>query len=86
MDMSAVLFSRADLRHETPPPHTHTPCCLPACVVCVVCVPCVPPRYSWLDPEAIPVMVKLQLFNMETGQLEASFPQGFWTFVAQVCD
>jgi hypothetical protein len=29
-------------------------------------------------------MVKLQLLNLETGQLEAAFPQGFWTFVAQV--
>jgi hypothetical protein len=48
-------------------------------------VPCHPPhsRYCWLDPDNC-VMVDLALLNMETGQLEAAYPEGYWQYIAGV--
>jgi hypothetical protein len=40
-------------------------------------------RYAWLDCDFC-TFVQINLYNMETGGFEASYPEGFWAFVAKV--
>jgi hypothetical protein len=40
-------------------------------------------RYCWLDGDNC-VMVDLALLNMETGQFDAAYPDGYWQFIAGV--